>query len=67
MASYDVVVIGTGRAGQTAAYALKAKGLNVVVAEKNDAAGGICALAGCQAKKWFCEGAELVAKSRHLL
>jgi glutathione reductase (NADPH) len=66
MTSYDVVVIGSGTAGQTAAYALKAKGLNVAVAEKSDAAGGICALAGCQAKKWFYEGAEIVAKSRHL-
>jgi len=66
MATYDVVVIGTGTAGQTAAYALKAKGLDVAVAEKSDAAGGTCALAGCQAKKWFYEGTELVAKSRHL-
>ena len=66
MAKYDVVVIGTGTAGQTAAYDLNAKGLNVAVVEKSDKPGGTCALAGCQAKKWFYEGAEIIAKSHHL-
>ncbi|MBT8371600.1 MAG: NAD(P)/FAD-dependent oxidoreductase [Deltaproteobacteria bacterium] len=66
MTKYDVVVIGTGTAGQTAAYELHSKGLNVVVVEKSDKPGGTCALAGCQAKKWFYEGAALIAKSHHL-
>ena len=66
MAKYDVVVIGTGTAGQTAAYDLNSKGLNVAVVERSDKPGGTCALAGCQAKKWFYEGAEIVAKSHHL-
>ncbi len=66
MAKYDVVVIGTGTAGQTAAYDLNARGLNVAVIEKSDKPGGTCALAGCQAKKWFYEGAEIIAKSHHL-
>ena len=66
MAKYDVVVIGTGTAGQTAAYELNSKGLNVAVVEKSDKPGGTCALAGCQAKKWFYEGAEIIAKSHHL-
>ena len=63
---YDVIIIGTGTAGQTAAYELHKKGLAVAVVEKSDTPGGVCALAGCQAKKWFYEGTELVAKSRHL-
>ncbi len=66
MALYDAVVIGTGTAGQTIAYELNAKGLTVAVVEKSDKPGGTCALAGCQAKKWFYEGAEVVAKSHHL-
>lgn len=66
MTEYDVVVIGTGTAGQTAAYELNARGLKVAVVEKSDKPGGTCALAGCQAKKWFYEGVELIAKSHHL-
>jgi len=66
MTEYDVVVIGTGTAGQTAAYELNSRGLNIAVVEKSDRPGGTCALAGCQAKKWFYEGVEVVAKSHHL-
>jgi len=64
--TYDVLVIGTGTAGQTAAYALNEKGLTVAMVEHSDRPGGTCALSGCQAKKWFYEGAETVARSRHL-
>jgi len=66
MTDYDTVIIGSGTAGQTAAYALRAKGLNIAVVEKSDTPGGTCALAGCQAKKWFYEGMEVMAKSAHL-
>ncbi|MBW2513705.1 MAG: NAD(P)/FAD-dependent oxidoreductase [Deltaproteobacteria bacterium] len=66
MTEFDVVVIGTGTAGQTAAHELNAKGLRVAVVEKSARPGGTCALAGCQAKKWFYEGAEVVAKINHL-
>lgn len=66
MAAYDVVVIGSGTAGQTAAYELNKKGLGVAVVEKSGTPGGTCALAGCQAKKWFYEGAEIIAKAGHL-
>ena len=66
MNDYDVVVIGSGTAGQTAAYELNGKGLSVAVVEKSTKAGGTCALYGCQAKKWFYEGAELIAKSDHM-
>lgn len=63
---YDVVVVGAGTAGQTAAYALNKSGLTVGLVEHSHQAGGVCALHGCQAKKWFYEGAETVARSRHL-
>ncbi len=66
MKRYDVVVVGSGTGGQTAAHALNTRGLKVAVVESSDRPGGICALAGCQAKKYFYEAAETVARSRHL-
>jgi glutathione reductase (NADPH) len=66
METYDVVVVGSGTSGQTAAFQLNEKGLNVAVIEKADRPGGICALAGCQPKKWFYETTEAIARARHL-
>lgn len=66
MDAYDVVVIGSGTGGQTAAFDLNEKGLKVAVAEMADRPGGTCALAGCQPKKWFYEATEAIARSRHL-
>lgn len=66
MSAYDVVIFGSGTAGQTAAYDLREAGLQVAVAEKSDRPGGTCALSGCQPKKWFYEAAEAVAKGRAL-
>ena len=63
---YDVLVIGSGTAGQTAAYELKREKTTVGLVEHSRRPGGTCALDGCQAKKWFYEGAETVARSRHL-
>jgi glutathione reductase (NADPH) len=67
MEKFDVIVIGTGTAGQTAAYDLAAEGLDVAIAENSPTPGGVCALRGCQAKKWFYETMETVARSQHLL
>jgi glutathione reductase (NADPH) len=64
--SYDAVVVGSGTAGQTVAYELAKKQLGVAVVERSERPGGTCALYGCQAKKWFYEGAETVARARHL-
>ncbi|MFO7558967.1 MAG: NAD(P)/FAD-dependent oxidoreductase [Desulfobacterales bacterium] len=66
MKKYDVVIVGAGTGGQTAAYDLVEEGLKVAVVEKSDRPGGVCALAGCQAKKWFYETMEVAARSRHL-
>lgn len=66
MYDFDVVIVGSGTAGQTAAYDLQEKGLKVAVVEKSDLPGGTCAQAGCQPKKWFYEVTETVAKSSHL-
>jgi len=66
MDAYDVVIVGSGTGGQTAAYALREKGLTVAVVEQSESPGGTCALYGCQPKKFFYEAAETVARSRHL-
>ena len=66
MEAYDVVVVGSGTGGQTAAFDLNEKGLRVAVAEMAKRPGGTCALTGCQPKKWFYEAAETIARSRHL-
>ncbi len=63
---YDVLIVGSGTAGQTAAYELNRRKLRVGVVDNSQHPGGTCALSGCQAKKWFYEGAETVARSRHL-
>ena len=51
MQTYDVIVIGSGTGGQTAAYDLKDAGLNVALVENSGQPGGTCALSGCQPKK----------------
>jgi glutathione reductase (NADPH) len=66
MDEFDVLVVGSGTSGQTAAFELSSAGLKVAVSEKINRPGGTCALRGCQSKKWFYEAAETVAKSRHL-
>ena len=66
MEKFDVIVIGTGTAGQTAAFDLAAEGLRVAIAENSPNPGGVCALKGCQAKKWFYEAMEISARSSHL-
>lgn len=66
MKKFDVIVIGTGTAGQTAAFDLATEGYSVAIIECSDTPGGVCALRGCQAKKWFYEVSELAARSHHL-
>jgi len=67
MKNFDAIIIGTGTAGQTAAFDLAAEDYNVAIIENSDTPGGVCALRGCQAKKWFYEVSELVARCHHLL
>ena len=66
MKTYDVIIVGSGTGGQTAAYYLNEKGLKTAVVENSDRPGGVCALCGCQPKKWFYEITESIAKARHL-
>jgi len=62
---YDVFVIGSGIAGQTAAEACKAKGLSVAIADKQEF-GGTCAIRGCDPKKIMIQFADLVKHAMQL-
>lgn len=55
----DVLVIGSGTAGYTAAYALRQAGRDVLVADKRPF-GGVCAMRGCQPKKILVAAAQAV-------
>ncbi len=65
MEQYDVVIIGIGTAGQTAAQALSGAGKSVAMVDYGPV-GGTCALRGCQPKKYFVVNTQLVAETRAL-
>lgn len=50
MEHFDVIVIGSGTSGYTAAYACRKAGRSVLVVDKRPF-GGTCAMRGCQPKK----------------
>ncbi len=57
--AFDLVVIGTGAAGSTAAYRLRAAGWTVAIIDKRPF-GGTCALRGCDPKKVLVGVADLM-------
>jgi glutathione reductase (NADPH) len=62
MEHFDVIVIGTGVAGQTAAEELARAGLRVAVADRREF-GGTCLLRGCEPKKVLFSAAEVVERA----
>jgi len=62
---YNVFVIGSGIAGQTAAEACAKSGLKVAVADKREF-GGTCAIRGCDPKKVLLQFSELMQRSKQL-
>jgi glutathione reductase (NADPH) len=62
MQRFDVIVIGTGVAGQTAAEELAEAGKRVAVIDKRDF-GGTCLLRGCEPKKVLWAAAEVVERA----
>jgi glutathione reductase (NADPH) len=60
---YDLIVIGTGSAGRTAAFDCRDAGLSVAIVDER-LFGGTCALRGCDPKKVLVGAAEVVARSR---
>lgn len=57
MDTYDVIVIGSGPAGNAAAYGLKEQGKKVAIIE-SDLWGGTCPNRGCDPKKMLMSGVE---------
>ena len=62
---YDVLIIGSGAAGSTAARILKAEGLSVAMVESGEF-GGTCALRGCEPKKVLAETAHAVVRVQEM-
>ncbi|MGP5428014.1 dihydrolipoyl dehydrogenase family protein [Enterococcus malodoratus] len=57
MEKYDAIVIGSGPAGNSAAYGLKEQGKKVAIIE-SDLWGGTCPNRGCDPKKMLMSGVE---------
>ena len=62
MREFDVIVVGTGVAGQTAAEELAAAGKRVAVVDRREF-GGTCALRGCEPKKVLVAAAEAAERA----
>lgn len=65
MERFDVIVIGTGVSGQTAAAALATAGRRVAAVDRREF-GGTCALRGCEPKKVLFSAARAVEQARAL-
>jgi glutathione reductase (NADPH) len=61
----DVLMIGTGTAGQTLALACRKAGRQVAVVD-NRHYGGTCAMRGCQPKKYLVDAAQVAQLSRQM-
>src|SRR3954452_9204491 len=59
MASYDLVVIGTGPGGYVCAVRAAQLGMKVAVVEKNATLGGTCLNVGCMPSKALLHASEL--------
>ena len=63
MKKFDVVVVGTGEAGSSAAFGCREAGLSVAIVDRRPF-GGTCALRGCDPKKVLVAAEELADWSR---
>lgn len=64
--AYDVVVIGSGSAGLTAAKTAHGFGKRVAMIEKEDRLGGECTWTGCVPSKALIKSAEVAYHAQHL-
>ena len=65
MASYDLVVIGTGPGGYVCAIRAAQLGMKVAVVEKNPTLGGTCLNVGCMPSKALLHASELFEEAGH--
>jgi len=62
----DVVVIGSGPGGYTAAFRAADLGLNVTLIEKYDNLGGVCLNVGCIPSKALLHSAAVISEAREI-
>jgi dihydrolipoamide dehydrogenase len=65
MATYDLVVIGTGPGGYVCAVRAAQLGMKVAVVEKNATLGGTCLNVGCMPSKALLHASELFEEAGH--
>ncbi len=65
MASYDLVVIGTGPGGYVCAIRAAQLGMKVAVVEKNPTLGGTCLNVGCMPSKSLLYASEMFEEAEH--
>ena len=64
MASYDLVVIGSGPGGYVAAIRASQLGMRCAIVEKDPSLGGVCTLRGCIPTKALLHSADLLDAAR---
>jgi dihydrolipoyl dehydrogenase len=65
MATYDLVVIGTGPGGYVCAIRGAQLGMKVAVVEKNETLGGTCLNIGCMPSKALLHASEMFEEAEH--
>jgi dihydrolipoamide dehydrogenase len=65
MATYDLVVIGTGPGGYVCAIRAAQLGMKVAVVEKNSTLGGTCLNVGCMPSKALLHASEMFEEAAH--
>src|SRR6478736_644508 len=65
MATYDLVVIGTGPGGYVCAVRASQLGMKVAVVEKNTTLGGTCLNVGCMPSKALLHASEMFEEAGH--
>ncbi|XXQ68767.1 dihydrolipoyl dehydrogenase [Neisseriaceae bacterium B1] len=63
---YDVVVLGGGPGGYSAAFAAADEGLKVAIVERYSTLGGVCLNVGCIPSKALLHNANVIDEVRHL-